>query len=79
MPLTSGLEAPEPEVTFTLELPQGPPVPATGPAIPVDEVTGIGPPPVAELRPPSPGTIPEPSSLWLLALGLGVAWRSRRR
>jgi hypothetical protein len=79
VPLTSGLEAPQPEVTFTLELPQGPPGPATGPAITVAEVTGIGPPPVPELQPPARGTIPEPSSLWLLALGLGAAWRSRRR
>ncbi|MBI5716871.1 MAG: PEP-CTERM sorting domain-containing protein [Burkholderiales bacterium] len=37
------------------------------------------PPPVPELRLPSPGTIPEPSSAWLLALGLVAAWLSRRR
>lgn len=46
---------------------------------PANELTGISPPPISEVRNQPPGTIPEPSSLWLLALGVAAAWRARRR
>ncbi|MBL8344425.1 MAG: PEP-CTERM sorting domain-containing protein [Rubrivivax sp.] len=54
------------------------PTPA-GITSPANELTGIGPRPIAEAQPQAPGTIPEPSSLWLLAMGVAAAWRARRR
>jgi len=71
-------EAPAPEGIVVSPEQQGS-APTTGITSPANELTGITPPPIAEVRPQPPGTIPEPSSLWLLALGMAAAWRSRRR
>lgn len=78
-PQRSAPEVPAPEaITISPEQQSGP-GPGHGITGAVNELTGISPPPIDEVRAPPPGTIPEPSSLWLLVLGAAAAWRSRRR
>jgi len=83
-PLQAPSESAPPEIgVLSPEQPQPPaqgPAPGFGVTSPAHELTGIGPRPIPDARPTAPGTIPEPSSLWLLALGMaGVVWRPRRR
>jgi len=78
-PQRSASEPPPPEaIGPSPEQPQGS-IPSPGITSPGNELTGISPPPITEVDMQPPGTIPEPSSLWLLALGAAAARLSRRR
>ncbi len=79
MPQRSAPEAPAPgAIVISPEQAQGP-SPSPGITSPANELTGISPPPIDDARTQPPGTIPEPSSFWLLALGVAAGWHSRRR
>jgi hypothetical protein len=78
-PSDEAQEGAGPEViVVSLEGPQDS-TPTPGPSLVAEDLTGITPPTIVDGPAHPSGTIPEPSSLWLLSLGLAAAWRSRRR